>query len=71
MSLFSFPRDPFTSQDTDETALHRFGFPEMVSLVCKPTVVAVVCVAALGGKDAECGGPGLVWFHVVCGCEAG
>ncbi len=25
----------------------------------------------LGGKDAGCGGPGLVWLHVVCGCEAG
>ncbi len=25
----------------------------------------------LGGEDARCGGPGLVWLHVVCGCEAG
>ncbi len=25
----------------------------------------------LGGEDAGCGGPGLVWLHVVCGCEAG
>ncbi len=25
----------------------------------------------LGDKDAGCGGPGLVWLHVVCGCEAG
>ncbi len=24
----------------------------------------------LGGEDAGCGGPGLVWLHVVCGCEA-
>ncbi len=24
-----------------------------------------------GGEDAECGSPGLVWLHVVCGCEAG
>ena len=23
----------------------------------------------LGGEDAGCGGPGLVWLHVVCGCE--
>jgi hypothetical protein len=23
-----------------------------------------------GEKDG-CGGPGLVWLHVVCGCEAG
>ncbi len=23
------------------------------------------------GEDAGCGGPGLVWLHVVCGCEAG
>ncbi len=22
------------------------------------------------GEDAGCGGPGLVWLHVVCGCEA-
>ena len=25
----------------------------------------------LGGEDAGCGGHGLVWLHVVCGCEAG
>ncbi len=25
----------------------------------------------LGGEDAGYGGPGLVWLHVVCGCEAG
>ncbi len=25
----------------------------------------------LGGEDAGSGGPGLVWVHVVCGCEAG
>ncbi len=25
----------------------------------------------LGGEDVGCGGPGLVWLHVVCGCEAG
>ncbi len=24
----------------------------------------------LGGKDAGCGGPGLVWLNMVCGCEA-
>ncbi len=23
----------------------------------------------LGGEDAGCGGPELVWLHVVCGCE--
>ncbi len=23
----------------------------------------------LGGEDAGCGGPGVVWLHVVCGCE--
>jgi hypothetical protein len=25
----------------------------------------------LAGEDARCVGPGLVWLHVVCGCEAG
>ncbi len=25
----------------------------------------------LGGKDAVCGGSGLGWLHVVCGCEVG
>ncbi len=25
----------------------------------------------LGGEDAGCEGPGLVWLHMVCGCEAG
>jgi hypothetical protein len=23
------------------------------------------------GEEAGCGGPGLAWIHVVCGCEAG
>ena len=22
------------------------------------------------GEEAGCGGPGLAWLHVVCGCEA-
>ncbi len=37
-------------------------------------VAAAVRVAGLddlGGEDAGCGGPGLVWLHVVCSCEAG
>ncbi len=25
----------------------------------------------LGGEDAECVGPELVWLHVICDCEAG
>ncbi len=42
--------------------------------LCKPIVAAAVWVAGLrglGSEDAGCGGPGLVWLHVVCGCEAG
>ena len=23
------------------------------------------------GEEDRCGGPGLAWLHVVCGCEAG
>jgi hypothetical protein len=23
------------------------------------------------GEEPGCGGPGLAWLHVVCGCEAG
>ncbi len=37
-------------------------------------VAAAVRVAGLddlGGEDAGSGGPGLVWLHVVCSCEAG
>ncbi len=34
----------------------------------KPIVAAAVRVAV---SDTGCGGPGLVWLHVVCGCEAG
>lgn len=38
-------------------------------------VTAAVQVAGLNednpeGEDAGCGGPGLVWLHVVCSCEA-
>ncbi len=25
----------------------------------------------LGGEDAGCGGPGLVWVNVICSCEDG
>ena len=25
----------------------------------------------LAGEEAGCGGPGLAWLHVICGCEAG
>ncbi len=42
--------------------------------LCKPIVAAAVRVSVsddLGGEDAGCGGPGLVWLHMVCGCEAG
>ncbi len=35
--------------------------------LCKPQTIS----DDLGGEDAGCGGPGLVWLHVVCGCEAG
>ncbi len=40
--------------------------------LCKPIVAAVVRVAVVRrswGEDARCGGPGLVWLHVVCGYE--
>ncbi len=42
--------------------------------LCKPIVAAAVWWLVsddLEGEDAGCGGPGLVWLHVVCGCEAG
>ncbi len=40
--------------------------------LCKPIVAAAVRVAVsddLGGEDAGWGGPGLVWFPVVCGLD--
>ncbi len=44
--------------------------------LCKPIVAAAARTGwlvsdDLRGEDAGCGGPGLVWLHVVCGCEAG
>ncbi len=63
------------------TSMHM-SFTETVSdnlcrnsLVCKPIVAAAVwggwSQTILEFGDAGCGGPGLVWLHVVCGCEAG
>ncbi len=42
--------------------------------LCKPVVAAAVRWLVSddhGGEDAGCEGPGLVWLHTVCGCEAG
>ncbi len=57
------------------------SFPEMVSdSLCRNSLVMQRLLQQLsgwlvsndlGGEDALCGGPGLVWLHVVCGCEAG
>ncbi len=55
----------------------QMSFPETFKEIlwfCKPIVAAAVRGAVsddLGGEDAGCGGPGLMWLHVVCGCEAG
>ncbi len=59
----------------------QMSFPEMVSdSLCRNYLVMQTdcyssCLGGwsqtdLGGEDAGCGGPGLVWFHMVCGCEA-
>ncbi len=60
------------------TTSMQMSFPETVSAeilwLCKPIVAAAVWWLVsddLGGEVAGCGGPGLVWLHVVCGCEAG
>ncbi len=57
----------------------QMSFPEMVSdSVCRNYLVMQTdCCSRwpisddLAGEDAGCGGPGLVWLHVVCGGEAG
>ncbi len=60
----------------------QMSFPEMVSdsFFRNSLVMQTDCCSScpggllsddLGGEDAGCGGPGLVWLHVVCGCEAG
>ncbi len=60
----------------------QMSFPEMVfdSLCRNYLVMHIDCCKQLsgwlvsddlGGEDAGCGGAGLVWIHVVCGCEAG
>ncbi len=67
-------------EHADEVDEHADEFPWDVSdslcriiSLCKPIVAAAVRVAVSNdfeGEDAGCGGPGLVWLHVVCGCEA-
>ncbi len=58
------------------------SFPETVSdSLCRNSLVMQTgCCGScpggwapddLGGEDAGCGGTGLVWLHLVCGCEAG
>ncbi len=60
----------------------QMSFPEMVSgSLCRNSwVMQTGCCSScpgglflddLGGEDAGCGGPGLVWLHTVNGCEAG
>ncbi len=64
------------------TTSMQMSFPETVSdSLCRNSLVMQTdCCSScpggwsqddLGGEDAGCGGPGLVWLHVVCGCEAG
>ncbi len=55
----------------------QMSFPETVSdSLCRNSLVMQTdCCSScpvsddLGGENAGCGGPGLVWLHVVCGCE--
>ncbi len=56
----------------------QISFPETVSdslyrnsLVMQTGWSGCLVSDDLGDEDAGCGGPGLVWIHVVCGCEAG
>ncbi len=61
------------------TTSAQMSFPETVSdSLCRNYLVMQIWVLSrwlvsddFGGKDVGCGGPGLVWLHVVCGCEAG
>ncbi len=59
----------------------QMSFPETVSdSLCRNSLVMQtdccsscpggLCQMILKGEDAECRGSGLVWLHVVCGCEA-
>ncbi len=53
----------------------QMSFPDTVSdSLCRNYLVMQTdCCSSwpvlddLGGKDAGCGGPGLVWLHMVCG----
>ncbi len=60
----------------------HMSFTETVSdKLCRNSLVMQTdcCSSCPGGwsqtilefEDAGCGGPGLVWLHVVCGCKAG
>ncbi len=72
-----------SGRDPDEDESMQMSFPEMVSdSLCRNSLVMQTdCCSScpgdwslghdLGGEDAGCGVPGLVWLHVVCSCEAG
>ncbi len=62
-----------SGRDTDEATSMQISFPEMVSdSLCRNSLVRQTdcCSSCPSGSDAGCGGPGLVWLHVVCSCEA-
>ena len=60
-----------------KTMSMQMSFPDMVSdSLCRNSLVMQTdCCSSLPGwlrwsEDAGCGGPGLVWLHMVCSCEA-
>ncbi len=68
-----------SGRDPDEDDEQQMSFPETVSVQTffgyanrlLQQLSGWLVSDDLGGEDAGCGGPGLVWLHVVCGCEAG
>jgi hypothetical protein len=51
-----------------------FVFPHKRALLQTEIFLSIIsCLISdnPSGEEAGCGGPGLAWLHVVCGCEAG
>jgi hypothetical protein len=55
----------------------RISFPSQKGFITERTTPQVHQLSGWlvsgdpAGEEARCGGPGLAWLHIVCGCEAG
>jgi hypothetical protein len=50
---------------------HKSALLQTEILLCFMSCPGGLSHTIPAGEEAECGGPGLVWLHIVYGCDAG